>query len=129
MAAGRPKRYIPKLDPSYDSVLEQLNMLLKQLQDVRAKALSDYKEVKYHTLDNADRIQLEQIRSNTFKSFENYFKLWLEVVKIHAMVAGKLSTKDNDRIAESLDRSEKEDLDAYLAELKEDLRKNRNGKK
>lgn len=127
--AGRNKKYIPNLDASYDSVLEQLNMMLKQLQDVRTKALNDYKEVKHNTLDNADRIQLETIRSNAFKSIENYFKLWLEIVKVHAMVASKLSTKDNERIGVSLDKTEKEDLDAYLAELKEDLRKNRNGKK
>jgi hypothetical protein len=126
---ARPKKHISNLDSTYESVLFELNILLKELQDFRSKALVDYKEVKFNTEDNADRIQLEQIRSNAMKSFENYFKLRLEVSKIHALVASKLSIKDNSKIAETLNDTEKDGLDKYLEELKTEMRNNRNGKK
>lgn len=126
---ARPKKHVSNLDSTYESVLFELNILLKELQDFRAKALVDYKEVKFNTEDNADRIQLEQIRSNAMKSFENYFKLRLEVAKIHALVASKLSVKDNSKIAETLNDSDKGDLDKYLEDIKAEMRNNRNGKK
>lgn len=117
-----------KIESTFDSVLSNLDILVKQMDDFRKKAIRDYNEVKHHSNDIADRIQLEQIRSNAFKSFEQFFKMRLDAIKIHAMVVGKLSVDQNKRYEDKFDQQDKDELLDYVENLKNEMRDKQKGK-
>lgn len=128
---GRPIGSGPtNIEGTYDSVLKELSKYIKQLDTVRIKAMRMMNEVKDNTHDTADMIQLENVRSNAFKSFEFYFKLRLDALKLHAIIADKLSPKQNAEINHKLTKNDKEDssVQLMLQELKKDFEnKRKNG--
>lgn len=126
-----PNRNRKKLEGSLESSIEAINDYLSELRDFRNKALRDYNEVRRNTNDNAERVVLETIRANTFKSFENYQKLYLDALKLHSAVAIKLSDKDKkaDKEADEMlkiTRTDKKDIkelkSKILKELEEEKR-------
>jgi hypothetical protein len=123
-SAGRPRKNSNKLDLSYDCILEQLSIMLRELTDVRAKAMRDYNEIKRSTEGNEDRIMLENIRNNTFKSFEYYFKLKLDTLKVLATVSMKANgSKEIEESIQTLNSDDKENLYEKMQELKESMQK------
>lgn len=113
---------------AYDSVLEELGNLAKELNDFKMKALRDYNEVRALAGkdDIADKIQIENIRSNCMKSFEAFFKLRVDVMKIHATIAMKANAKSKEvEDAASLGTGEKEDMMEMMERLRKDISKSK----
>ncbi len=70
------------LENSFDSVYSHLNIVIKQLDDLRMKATRDYtKAIKVE--DPAEISILEATRNNSMKTLENYFKMRIECMSIH----------------------------------------------
>lgn len=126
-SAGRPRKNSNKLDLSYDCILDQLSIMLRELTDVRAKAMRDYNEIKRNTEGNEDRVMLENVRNNTFKSFEYYFKLKLDTLKVLATVSMKANgSKEIEESIQTLNSDDKENLYEKMQELKESMQKRNN---
>jgi hypothetical protein len=126
-SAGRPRKNSNKLDLSYDCILDQLSIMLRELTDVRAKAMRDYNEIKRNTEGNEDRVMLENVRNNTFKSFEYYFKLKLDTLKVLATVTMKANgSKEIEESIQTLNSDDKENLYEKMQELKESMQKRNN---
>jgi hypothetical protein len=95
--AGRPRK---SLGNSFESIFEHLNTLVNQLEDLRAKAIRDYNEIREMTEGKEDKLMLEDNRSNAFKSFENYFKMRIQLLMIHSnLVLKQKAEKDEARRA------------------------------
>jgi hypothetical protein len=119
---ARPIKKQNNFTTGYDSVLGELGNLAKELNDFKMKALRDYNEVRALAGkdDLADKIQIENIRANCMKSFQEFFKLRVDVLKIHAAVAMKANAKSKEvEEAASLQTGDKEDM----MEIMERLRK------
>jgi hypothetical protein len=126
-SAGRPRKNSNKLDLSYDCILDQLSIMLRELTDVRAKAMRDYNEIKRNTEGNEDRVMLENVRNNTFKSFEYYFKLKLDTLKVLATVTMKANgSKEIEESIQTLNSDDKDNLYEKMQELKESMQKRNN---
>jgi hypothetical protein len=109
-----------EISGNFDSVVNEINYFLKELNSMYSSAKRDYNEIKRNTTDNPDRITLEAIRANTLKSVENYFKIRLDTLKLLAIVADKMSPKDKKEITGKLSAEERNsvDMDSILEEMK-----------
>lgn len=116
-----PRHQNHEIDGNYESVIKELRFFIRQLESFRLKATRDYREIKDNTEDKHDRVQLEQIRNNTLKSLQEYFKLRFDAIKLHAAIADKLSPKDNKEISEKLGLEDKEKMQAMLDKMREDV--------
>ncbi len=130
MSAGRPigSRGINTnqklMEGTFDSVIYELNKYAKQLDTLRSKALRDYNEIKVLARDQGDMIQMEHIRANSLKSLENFFKLKAEAIKLLLLVVDKMSKGKAEEVSKKFDKDDSQ-LESYVEQLKEDLRKNR----
>jgi hypothetical protein len=104
----------------FSSVISEINVFLKELKNMYSKASRDYNEIKRNTDDNGDRVTLENIRANTLKTIENYFKIRLDTLKLLAVVADKMSPKDAAAVKGKLTAEDRnsEDLDKWLNDLR-----------
>lgn len=112
---------VPQLSGDFASVIKELNKFVKELHVMRTNAMRDYKEIKRHMADNADRVTLENIRSNCMNTMDRYFKLKMDALKLHAVVADKMSPKDAKKTEDKLDANDKMGLSQILAEMKEEF--------
>lgn len=111
---------------SYDSVLEQIDILIKQLESIRTKAVADYNEIKDllgDGADGADRLQLETIRANCLKTLENFFKMRIQIINIQLNVVKNSNKKSSqeDGGHDILSDNEKNELEAMAAKLRESI--------
>jgi len=128
----RDKRLNSGLNFNENSTLDQLKEIYfqhhslktdwsKELQNMYSKASRDYNEIKRNTDDNGDRVTLENIRANTLKTIENYFKIRLDTLKLLATVANKMSPKDAAVVKGKLtaDDRNSEEMDEWLLRLRD----------
>lgn len=108
------------INGDFESVIIELRSFLKELKNMYSKASRDYNEIKRNTGDNGDRVTLENIRANTLKTIENYFKIRLDTIKLLTIVADKMSPKDAAVVKGKLtaDDRNSEDMDKWLADLR-----------
>lgn len=108
------------INGDFESVIIELRSFLKELKNMYSKASRDYNEIKRNTSDNGDRTMLENIRANTLKTIENYFKIRLDTIKLLAVVADKMSPKDAAAVKGKLtaDDRNSEDMDKWLTDLR-----------
>ncbi len=93
-----------KLDDSYESFFHHLNMDMAELEAIRVKATRDYNEVKESTNDNVDRIQLENIRANALKTISEFFKMRIELLKVHKDMIIKMRDEDRRKYEYDIDQ-------------------------
>jgi hypothetical protein len=108
----------PKMTGDLQSVVDQLNNFVKEIQVMRKESMSMLKELKSHRDDGSSLLVMEGIRNNVMGSINLYLKLKLDALKLLAVVADKLTPREAQKINGKLTSEDRESLSSVLEELK-----------
>ena len=127
MKSIKRKDSLFKAGNSYDSVLEHMNTLIQELKTLYIKATKDYNAVvESIDDDNATRLALESVRSNALKSIESYYKLRVDLIRIHLSIvstASKSPVISDEEAANKTTKLFKDEDPESMQEMLEELRK------